>query len=592
MTGVAARLRRARRGGDAAGPGAPPPAPPPTYAEWVARFDTPDAAEQAEVAGAVGALADPPTVSVLMPVFDPPEPLLRAAVESVRSQWYPHWELCLVDDGSTQPWVAPLLADWARRDPRVRVDALGANRHIAAASNAALALGTGAFVAPVDHDDVLAPDALARAALALAARPGAALCYSDEDHLDEGGARCDPYFKPDYDPLLLLGQNYLAHLCLLRRDLVDAVGGFREGLEGSQDWDLVLRVAEKLAPEQVVHVPRVLYHWRAHPGSTAWSGGAKSYAVEAGRRAVAEHLGRAGLAASVRAVPPTGFTRVHWALPSPAPTVSVIVASVTGEPLRRAVDSVLQRTTYPSVDVTVVVCGAVDEEVDRYLSERRGLVRVVEVPADAGCLPGDGLPPSPPERAVMVAAGVDEAEGEVLCFLHDDTEVVTDRWLEELVGPLAVPGVGLVGGKLLAPDGSVRHFGYRVGPDGTVLQPYRGLHRLDPGSFGRAGLLQSVTAASGAALVVRRPAFASVGGYAPVAEGDDTAADVDLCRRLRAAGWRVAVTPHAELLHHECDPGGGRPVVMAGWGGAADPAGNPNAALDGSGAPAWPPRPG
>jgi GT2 family glycosyltransferase len=512
-----------------------------------------------------------------MPVYDTPEVLLRKAFDSVLAQWYGHWELCAVDDGSTAPWVPGVLEEYSRRDSRVTVVTHPHNRHIAAASNSGLAATNGSFVAALDHDDELAPQALAFVALTIGAHPDAGLLYSDEDHLDEDGTRRDPYFKPDFDPVLLLAQNYVAHLCVMRREVVDAVGGYREGFDGSQDWDLVLRVVERLRPEQIVHVPRVLYHWRAHQGSTARDTSTKDYAIDAGRRSVAEHLRRIGVEASVRTTAPTGFTRVTWEAESP--TVSVVMPAITGDSLIQSVDGVLARTRRRDVELQVVLCGEEAPVVRDFLDQHRGQLSVLLVDG--------GDEPRASRRARMFAAGASASEADVVCFLHDDVEVLADGWLDELTGLLGVPGVGAVGAKLLAPGGSVRHFGYRLAPSGEVVEPLVGRDRLDAGYFGRAGLIGSSVAVSGAAMAVRRDVYAQVGGHR--AHDSDALVDVDLCLRIRDAGWRCAVNPYAELVHHECDSPPDPAAIVAGWHGE-DPTWNPNLSAAGNGELAWPPR--
>jgi GT2 family glycosyltransferase len=558
-----------------------------TYAEWIARFDTPDAEMRRAIDAELAALTDPAPISLVMPVFDPPEDLLRAALESVCAQWYGQWQLCAVDDGSTMPWVARVLDEFARRDGRITVITHRQNRHISAATNAGVAAATGRYVGVVDHDDLLAPHALAMLALAMAAKPDAGLVYTDEDHLDEDGSRRDPYCKPDFDPVLLLAQNYLAHLCVVRRDLVEAVGGYREGFEGSQDWDMALRVVERLRPEQVVHVPRVLYHWRAHAGSTASDTSVKGYAIDAGRRAVADHLRRIGVAASVRTTEPTGFTRLVWdgEAGSSSPTVCVVMPAMTGELLQRAVDSVLARTTYSPFTLTVVVPPDGPSAVAEFLEQRTGQLTVLAADADANA-DGDAVVA---RRAALFAAGAAATDADVVCFVHDDVEVGTDRWLDELVGLLGLPGVGAVGAKLSGPDGTVRHFGYRMGLQGEVFEPMVGRDRLDGGYFGRALLVGSVVAASSAGLAVRRAAYLAAGGHRAGDASSDAAADVDLCRRIGGAGWRCAVTPYAELVHHACDPQEPGAVAANGWRGE-DPTWNPNLVADGNGDLAWPPR--
>lgn len=604
LRAVAGRL--VGRGG---GPSPAPDGEDRSYQGWVARYDTPDEGWRRAVEQRLEGLADPPTVSVLLPVFDTPEPFLRAAIDSALGQWYPRLELCVADDASDAPWVGAVLGEYARADERVRVVRRDRRGHISACANSALGLATGQWVAPLDHDDVLAPHALATMVLALAdqAPPpgggaGVGMAYSDEDHLDEEGARVVPYFKGEPDPLLLLGQNYLAHLCLLRRDLVVQAGGYREGLEGAQDWDLVLRLWEELGPAGVLHVPHVLYHWRAHQASTASSSSAKPYAVEAGRRAVEEHLARTGRPAAVRTTGPTGFNRILWHLPTRPPTVSVVmVARTTDHPLRRAVLSVLARTTYPLVEV-VVVETAGGPDVAGALAGLLGQVTVVPPPSP-GRTPAATeveLPYGASPVGERGNAGAAAASGEVLCFLHDDVEVLADRWLEELVGLALQPGVGAVGGTLVAPEGTVRHAGYLLGAGGWVHDAFRGLDRLDDGSFGRARLARRVAAVSGAALAVRRDAFEAVGGFSP-RPWPAVVVDVDFCLRLAGHGCLTAVAPAAELVHHEVPvpgaPPGDRPLGSAcypsapwaaGWG--ADPFSNPNLCPDASLTPAWPPR--
>src|SRR5580700_7008272 len=261
-------------------PGGPPDL---SYSAWVKRFDCLDEQGRSELRTLLSKLADPPVISVVLPVFDPSEEHLRDAIDSVVHQLYPYWELCIADDASTAEWVRPVLTRYKAAEPRIRVIHRATNGHISAATNSALTLATGAFVGFLDHDDTLAEQALALVALAVSDAPDLGLLYSDEDKIDLAGVRSAPYFKPDWDPILLLGQNYLTHFCVARRDLVEAVGGLREGYEGAQDWDLAFRITERLRPDQVGHIPHVLYHWRLHPASTASSQAAKPYAAVAAR---------------------------------------------------------------------------------------------------------------------------------------------------------------------------------------------------------------------------------------------------------------------------------------------------------------------
>jgi GT2 family glycosyltransferase len=601
-------LRRARRslhqpadlGLAPAPPGSGPPGlvPPsaafledPRYQTWVECYDTIDEGARAIIRRRLAGLKDPPLVSVILPVFNPPEIYLREAIDSIRGQLYENWQLCVADDASTAAWVPKVLAEYAAEDPRVIVERRSANGHISASSNTAIGLATGEWIALFDHDDIMAEHALALAVLALAEHPDAALLYSDEDHIDDDGQRDHAYFKPDFDPVLLLGQNYFSHLCMLRRDLVEAVGGYRVGYEGSQDWDLVLRATEQIRPDQVVHVPHVLYHWRAHPGSTASSLSAKPYAAAAAQRSVTDHLERAGQLGSVLTIGGSSFNRVQWSIPDTPPAVSVVVLARNALRMIRCIDSIMIRSTYPDIELVVVDDGDRRPPLRQFLLERSDLTVVREY--------GDV------SDSALRNAAARAARGEVLCFVHDDVEVITDRWLEEMVGLLLQPGIGATGAKLLYPDGSVQHSGVVAGIGGTTGNVHRLIDRLEPGYFGRAMLAQCYSAVSWACMTVRREAFEQVGGF-DEAHLSGAFGDVDFCFRLGEAGWRVGWTPHAELIHHESvdfarESHGENAVRFARdirylhtrWGRllGADPAYNPNLSLAHEVfSLAWPPR--
>ncbi len=294
------------------------PKAPPTYDDWLERYSQID---EVTLRRQLGQLRVQPLISILQPVYNPDLTALATAIASVREQIYERWELCIADDASTDPQVRPRLEQIASAEPRIKVIFRSSNGHIAACSNSAFALATGDWCALLDQDDALTPDALARVALEIEAHPEAGLIYSDEDKIDAAGNRLSPFFKPDWNPELFLGQNFVNHLGLYRTELLREVGGFRESFEGSQDYDLVLRCLERLKPSQVRHIPRVLYHWRMAPGSVAALPDAKPYATTAARRAIAEHLQRRGLEARVEACPEnTEAHRVIYSLgEEPAP---------------------------------------------------------------------------------------------------------------------------------------------------------------------------------------------------------------------------------------------------------------------------------
>jgi glycosyltransferase involved in cell wall biosynthesis len=561
------------------------------YPTWVTAYDIVDDEARAAIRRRLDGLSSPPLVSVILPVYNTPEHYLREAIDSVRAQLYTNWELCIADDCSTSAWVPKVLEEYAALDPRIRFTRREQNGHISEASNTAVAMTTGAWISLFDHDDIMAEHALALAVLALVEVPDAGILYSDEDHIDDDGNRSAPYFKPEYDPILLLGQNYFSHLCMLRRDLVEAAGGYRKGYEGSQDWDLVLRVVEQLEPSQVVHVPHVLYHWRVHPGSTASSISAKPYAALAARQSVSDHLDRTGRRGKVLPLGRSGFNRVRWDLPEELPLTSVVVLPRAPGQMPRCVDSIVARPSFLETELVLIDDGEQRPPLRAFLRDRQD-VRVVEDTRSVS-------------DAALRNAGARASRGDVLCFVHDDVEVLNDTWLEEMIGLLFQPGIGAVGAKLLYPSGKVQHAGIVMGIGGAIGHVGRFTDRIEPGYFGRAMLSQTFSAVSWACMVVRREAFEAVGGFEEE-HLSGAFADVDLCLRLGEAGWRVAWTPNAELIHHESptDPPETDPqnavrlareirYLHTRWPAvtANDPAYNPNLSLAHETWPlAWPPR--
>jgi GT2 family glycosyltransferase len=428
----------------------------------------------------------------------------------------------------------------AARDPRVKVTFRESNGHIAAASNSALGLARGEYVALLDHDDELSEHALAIMAEEIAAHPEADLLYSDEDKIDLEGHRHDPYFKPDFNPELLWSQNFFSHLGVYRREVVLEAGGFREGFEGSQDYDLLLRCLARTAPDRIRHVPRVLYHWRTAARSAAAEVAAKPYAFAAAQRALQEHLASLGPGARVEPGRFAGTWRVRWPLPDPAPLVSIIVPTRDAAPvLAPCIDSLLARTTYRNYELLVVDNGSREPDAIALLSR-------LAVGGQARVLRYD----RPFNFSAINNFAVEQARGEVLVLLNNDTEIVGGEWLSELVSHAIRPGIGAVGARLLYPDGRVQHAGVVTGIQGVAGHAFKGLPREAPGYFSLPHLLREVSAVTGACMAVRKVAYEQVGGL------DDRELqvafnDIDFCLKLRRAGYRNLYTPWAELYHHE-----------------------------------------
>lgn len=563
------------------------------YAEWIRRYDALTDEAREGMRKDVQSFRDRPLISVIMPAYNSNRKWLEEAIASVQSQIYPHWELCIADDASTDRHVREMLQDWTRHDTRIRVVHREKNGHICAASNSALGLASGSWIALLDHDDVLHESALYWVAREIECEPEAGLIYTDEDKIDLSGGRTQPYWKSDWNRDLFYSHNMICHLGVYRKDIVMAVGGFREGLEGAQDYDLALRVIERLEPTQIRHIPRVLYHWRQHVGSTALSSTTKPYAMPAGTRALNDHFTRRGVAARAE-LTGEGY-RVRYEISRPWPMVSLIILTKDRvDLLRRCVDSILTRTDYGPYEILVVDNGSSERETLEYLGElqRREAVRVVQ---DSGPFNFSALN----NRAVLVA------RGSIVGLLNNDTEVISKKWLQEMVSFAVQEDVGAVGARLWYPDETLQHAGVILGIGGVAGHPHRRLPRWNKGFAGRADVCQSLSAVTAACLVVRKAVYEEVGGFnesdLPVAFND-----VDFCLRVREAGYRNIWTPYADLYHYESATRGldNRPdkrrrfsaetaYMKTRWGELLrrDPAYNPNLTLDFEDfSLAWPPR--
>jgi glycosyltransferase involved in cell wall biosynthesis len=556
------------------------------YEKWCQQHEALGDDDLKAIAAHVEAFRTRPVITVVMPVYNPPEGLLAKAIQSVQDQIYPHWELCIADDASTLPHVREVLERFASKEPRIKVAYRPANGHICEATNTALELATGAYTALFDHDDVLAPTALYEVAAEVDAHPDAQLIYSDEDKIDVEDRRFDPYFKPDWNPDLNTGQNYTSHLTVYRSDLIRALGGFRKGFEGSQDWDLVLRAIERIPVSAIRHIPKLLYHWRAAPGSTALQLAEKSYPVEAARSALEDHFRRLG--ETVELVPvPGDHWRVRYPVPSPAPLVTLIIPTRNGAKLvRQAVKSILANTDYPNFEILVVDNDSDDAETIGYLAELASgsdpRIRVLPHPV-------------PFNYSAINNFAVREAHGEIVGLLNNDIEAINRDWLAEMVSQAVRPGIGAVGSMLYYPLNTVQHAGVILGLGGVAGHPFKEFPRGDQGQKNRLRLVQNYSAVTAACLVIRKDRFLEVGGLnekdLPIAFND-----VDLCCKLIAAGYRNLWTPHAEFYHHESATRGVEDTpekkarfqseidyMMNPWGSLlmSDPAYNPNLTLVG-----------
>lgn len=562
------------------------------YSEWLEKSEA--------IRKTEAALVDGPRISVLLPVHNPPEAWLRSAIDSVLGQTYRNWELCIANDASTLPFVRRVLDHYASRDSRIRVLHRTTNGKVSAALNSALELASGEFITFLDHDDELALHALGEVARTVARNPDANIIYSDEDFVDGDGTRCRPHFKPDFSPDLLLGRNFFSHLAVYRSSLLRQLGGHRVGYEGSQDWDLALRATEQISPETIVHIPQILYHWRAISGSAASHFGGKDYSIDAARRLLTDHLERTGQNAELLLVPP-GRWRVRHILPPDPPSVSLIIPTRNCVTLlRTCVESLLGKTTYPNLEIVIVDNSSDDRETLAYFNELQH--RGVKIVRENG----------PFNFSAINNNAVKHAKGEILGFLNNDIEVISPDWLGEMVSHAIRPGVAAVGPMLYYPGDRVQHAGVVLGiagphaTCGVAGHVLKGVHRGADEFMTHLQVVRNYSAVTGACLVVRREIFEELGGFN---EADVAVAynDIDFCLRARAAGYRNVWTPFAELYHHESASRGfdDTPEKIARferefsymrekWGAVLDddPAYNPNLTLmrEDLGL-AWPPRP-
>lgn len=477
-----------------------------------------------------------PLISILLPVYDAHPERLQECINSVLAQSYPHWELCIALEPSTEEDARTLLSEYAKQDKRIHVVISELSGGICALSNSALELASGEFVTHLWYGDRLAPNALFHIIEALRHHPNAKVLYSDEDKLSADGNRVQPHFKPQWNPELLLSHNYISNLAVYRTQLVREIGGYREDFEGGEDYDLALRCTAMLSPEHIVHIPLVLYHSRVDKYSFC-----HEYANEAGLRAVRAHLAQYSLGAEVHPGLMPNTYRICWPLPNPAPLVSLLVPTRDRiEILRPCVEAVLGRTDYPNLELIILDNGSKCPEMLAFIEKvasQDSRVRIVRWDF-------------PFNYSAINNYGARLARGEILGLINNDIEPINVDWLSEMVRHACRPEVGCVGAKLYYPNGMIQHGGVILGLGGVAGHAHRGFMRYEDGYCGRLKVIQNFSAVTAACLLLKKSIFDEVGGLneddLPVAFND-----VDLCLKVREAGYRNLWTPYAELYHHE-----------------------------------------
>ncbi|HEY0048640.1 MAG TPA: glycosyltransferase [Pyrinomonadaceae bacterium] len=474
------------------------------YQKWVREFDALTGEDRRKIRRKIESFPRQPLISVILPVYNIDEKWLRLCIESVRRQLYANWELCIADDCSPSPHVRKILAEYAARDERVKVVFREKNGHISAASNSALELATGEFCVLLDHDDELAEHALYFVAEELNLFPETAMIYSDEDLIDSKGRRYEPKFKPDWSRDFICSLNLITHLSAYRTEILRRVGGFKIGAEGSQDYDLALRVTELISADRIRHIPQILYHWRAIQGSVALSGDEKPYAAERAREAIRAHLQRTGKKAQVSQTF-HNLHRVSYDLPADLPKVSLIIAAKDEKNL----PSLAAKTDYENLQfLSQTAAGQSSAAGFNHLAEISG--------------------------------------GDILVFLDGDFEPQNSGWLKEIIGFARQAEIGAVGAKIINPNERIRHAGVVLGVDGFIGLAHRGLPKNSDGYLQRAQLVNNFSAVANV-LATRREVFESLAGF-DAENFPNGLFDVDFCLRLRAKNLRVVLTPYAEIL--------------------------------------------
>ena len=488
---------------------------------------------------------DAPLISIIIPTYNTNSTHLRECIESVRRQHYQNWELCICDDFSSSNHVRNILKDYRSKDSRIKLIFRKQNGHICKASNDALSLATGEYIALLDHDDMLADNALYWVARELQKKPYANLIYSDEDKIDDNGLRSCPHFKPAFNLDLLLSYNYISHLGVYRRDIITKIGGFRVGLEGSQDHDLALRTILESSSDQIIHIPRVLYHWRAHPESTASTPDSKDYTTESGLKAVQHFLDeqheRGGIKATAKVQAKNRFC-CQWQIPAEQPSVELIIPTRDqAEILKLAIDSIIDKTDYTNYTITIVDNQSAEPSTKQFFKKltdkHPNKINIIKYNKKFN-------------YSAINNFAVAKSNADIIVLVNNDVEVISENWLREMVSHASRPDVGCVGAKLYYSNGTIQHGGVIIGIGQVAGHAHKYFPGHSPGYVDRLQYTQQLTAVTAACLAIRRNLYNEVGG---LNEQDLSVAfnDVDFCLRVHARGYRNIFAPNAEMYHHE-----------------------------------------
>ena len=478
-----------------------------------------------------------PLISVAVPAYRTPEKFLVQMMESLLAQTYGNWELCIANGSPEDSAMKKVLEEYTKKDSRIRVSELTENKGIAGNTNAALEMAQGEFVGLLDHDDLLAPNALYEIALALGKDRALDAVYTDEDkvttELDE---HFQPHLKPDFNLDLLRSNNYICHFFVVRRSIVQKVGGFRQEFDGAQDHDFIFRCIE--TAEKVGHIPEILYHWRTHKASTADNPASKMYAFDAGKRAIEAHLKRTGTEGTVSHTPDLGFFRVKYPVQG-QPLVSIIIPNKDEkETLKACIDSIREKTEYPNYEIIIVENNSTTDEIFQYYKElsQDPRIRLLRWKKEFN-------------YSAINNYGVRHANGEYLLFLNNDVTVITPGWIKELLGVCQRPEVGAAGVKLIYPDNTIQHAGCVIGLGGIAGHMFVDMPANRTGYLHKASILQDMSAVTAACMMMKRTAFEEAGGFTEKLSVAFN--DVDLCLKVRKNHKLIVYDPYVQLYHME-----------------------------------------
>ncbi|MCB6195009.1 MULTISPECIES: glycosyltransferase family 2 protein [Blautia] len=478
-----------------------------------------------------------PKISIVVPAYKTPEKFLREMMDSLREQTYSNWELCIANASPEDASMEFTLKEYSSFDSRIVWKKLDKNLGIAENTNAAFAMATGDYIGLLDHDDLLAPNALYEIASALEKDRDIDVIYTDEDKVRADlSEHFQPHLKPDFNPDLLRANNYICHLFVVRRGIMERTGGFRSEFDGAQDYDFIFRCVE--SAEKIHHIPEILYHWRTHQASTADNPASKMYAYEAGKRAIEGNLKRSGLNGKVIHTKDYGFYRVEYQVKE-SPLVSIIIPNKDEkEALKKCIDSIFEKSTYENFEILIVENNSETEEIFSYYRElsRQDRIRLLKWK-------------KPFNYSAINNYAASKAKGEYLLFLNNDMEVISPNWMEDMLGHCQRPDTGIVGAKLYYPDGTIQHAGTIIGIGGIAGHMFVNMPGERTGYLHKASLQQDLSAVTAACMMVKREVFFEVNGF----EEKLTVAfnDVDFCLRVRRKGYLVVYDPFAELYHYE-----------------------------------------